>query len=267
MRTAVRQTYKRILRKDQVMRLPSGVSMSLPRQSCFASEIALTRSDVDWGSERLLYGLLQRRGCLLDIGANIGYYSLYMSPRVEQVFAFEPDPRVLDALRRNAGRVANITVVPCALGSSVGRAGFTLERYPELSHLSSPTPSPGASAIAIEVDTIDSFAAGRQLAVEAIKIDCEGSDLAVLAGGLRVLADQRPIVLAEIALQPEIFRIAESLNYRLFAFVSDSRANRRRFLELQPDCAAPGATKMIFLLPLQLADRAQSVAAETQPKR
>jgi hypothetical protein len=64
----------------------------------------VTNADVDWGSEQLLFRLLSGKGAFLDVGAHIGYYSLYMLPRVETVDAFEPDPRVRALLEKTSAR-------------------------------------------------------------------------------------------------------------------------------------------------------------------
>ena len=91
-RTVVRQFYKRIVKRDHTMRLPTGEWITLPVSNHFASEAFVTHGDVDWGSERLLEALLSRKGVFLDVGAHIGYYSLYVLPRVLAVYSFEPDP-------------------------------------------------------------------------------------------------------------------------------------------------------------------------------
>ena len=91
-RTFVRQFSKRILGKDNSLKLPTGLRMRLPTASKFASEVFITGSKVDWGSEELFVNHLNASEVVLDVGANIGYYSLYVLPRTAAVHAFEPDP-------------------------------------------------------------------------------------------------------------------------------------------------------------------------------
>jgi FkbM family methyltransferase len=69
----------------------------------------------------LLCSLVQPGDCVLDIGANIGLYSLALSRAVGpagRVIAFEPDPDNATLLRRNldVNGCANVTVVEDALG-------------------------------------------------------------------------------------------------------------------------------------------------------
>lgn len=74
-RTAIRQFTKRVLRRGIRMRLPTGASFSIPRQSHAGSTVYVTQGDVDYGSEALLARLASKQSGFLDAGANIGYYS------------------------------------------------------------------------------------------------------------------------------------------------------------------------------------------------
>jgi FkbM family methyltransferase len=176
-RTARRRFYQRILCRDHRMRLPTGRWMRLPIVDHFAREAFLTNADVDRGSEQLLISLLGGKGAFLDVGAHIGYYSLSMLPRVDSVYAFEPDPRLRALLQKNVSAIPNIEVISSAVSASEGTAHFTLERDSEVSHLSASGDS-ARNQIEVQVTTIDGFSARRKLAIEAIKIDVEGYDTA-----------------------------------------------------------------------------------------
>lgn len=71
---------------------------------------------------------LPDRACIIDVGANIGMFSLYavrQSPQA-QVFAVEPVTELCSAIRANAYiHGASITVLNCAVGSAPGTANFT----------------------------------------------------------------------------------------------------------------------------------------------
>ncbi|SPE32319.1 putative Methyltransferase, FkbM family [Candidatus Sulfotelmatomonas gaucii] len=260
-RTAVRQFFKRIARRDQRMKLPTGEWITLPISDHFASEVYITRADVDWGSERLLDSFLRRSGVFLDVGAHIGYYGLYVLPHVKAVYSFEPDPRVRVFLEKNLSGRPAIEIVPCAVGSTEGKAPFTLERHSEISHLSGREDQAG-SQIEVDVVTIDAFVARRSLTVEAIKIDVEGHDAEVIAGSLEVLAQHKPLVLTESKPDAVLFDMMRRVAYRVFAFVRNSRTRERKFVELRSPGAAMGETKMLFLVPDRLAGQFEQVAGE-----
>ena len=66
---------------------------------------------------------------VIDIGANIGYYTILTSKLIgpgKRVFSFEPQPAVVTKLRRNmeASGLANVTVFPFALSDASGRVPF-----------------------------------------------------------------------------------------------------------------------------------------------
>lgn len=136
-RKGMRQFYRHLLKRPHLMDLPTGNRFALPIWSAFASEVFVSRSNVDWGSEALLCRLIRGRGAFLDVGANIGYYSVYMQPVVEQVFAFEPDPYARLHLNANVGSLPRISVVSCAVGPETTVARFVRSGRTQLSRLAS----------------------------------------------------------------------------------------------------------------------------------
>ena len=119
-RYAVRQFTKRILKRDNRMVLPTGAEIILPRQSGNATEVFVTKGNIDWGAEALFARFADRNRDFLDIGAHIGYYALYLSPCVRKVYAFEPDPRNISGLTANARLRDNVAVVQMAVSSGDG---------------------------------------------------------------------------------------------------------------------------------------------------
>lgn len=227
------------------MRLPNGDWITLPRASRFGTEVFITDANVDWGSEKLLNSLISAGGVFLDVGANIGYYSLYVKPKVTFVYSFEPDPRSLGGLAQNAG--SNMEIIPCAVGAVEGKSHFVLGFDPELSHLSAD--KGGENEIEVEVITLDAFVASRRLKVSAIKIDVEGYDRQVLEGGVTTLMEQKPIVLAECFPDAELFKLMTNLCYRVFAYVRQPETRKISFVELLDGVQTQGETKMLFLIP------------------
>lgn len=128
---------------------------------------------------RLLRSLLKRATRVVDIGANIGWYSVLASNAMEgrgQVYAFEPNPTVLPYLRANAdGNGIQIDVR--ALSDRQGPNNFFCA---ESSDLSSSVRHLGPKTIvqAVRLDDLD-FGGP----VDFVKLDVEGGELAVLRGG------------------------------------------------------------------------------------
>ncbi|WP_395338232.1 FkbM family methyltransferase [Ningiella sp. W23] len=74
---------------------------------------------------------------VLDIGANIGMFSLYALNQAENVkiYAFEPSPKVADCLRANLRNRGDVTVVNSGVAEKSGEAEFSF--YPKTSVFSS----------------------------------------------------------------------------------------------------------------------------------
>jgi FkbM family methyltransferase len=249
-RTCLRQFSKRILRKDNTIVLPTGLRMLLPRTSKFASEVFITGSHVDWGSEEVFANHLDASGVVLDVGANIGYYSLYVLPRISGVHAFEPDPRALTVLRANVAGHANAHIHSLAVSKGTGKSFFILEPNSEVSHLADPSTQPSDERCDIEVTTIDNFVAERGLRITGIKIDVEGADLDVIEGAVRTLESQFPLVLTETKPGERLFKMIRPLGYKVFAYVKHPNTSQFTFQEIVGE--GNFQTKMLFLVPTRL---------------
>ena len=254
-KTLQRQFFKRIWRRDHYMKLPSGEQFLLPISSKFASEAYTTQGNVDWGSEALLYKLLQGKGVFLDIGANIGYYSVYMTPKAGRIYSFEPDPRVYEMLKKNVKDRSNISIVSKAVGKENATGNFTLESDGEVSHLSRNADNT-ANEISVDIITIDSFVEENHLEVEAIKIDAEGFDFDVIIGAEHTLQSQRPIVLTEALPSVELNELVQKLNYKIFAYTKKRGEKKTQFISIEPEISQNFATKMLFLIPSEREDEA-----------
>jgi FkbM family methyltransferase len=138
----------------------------------------------------------------LDCGAHIGEYSLLFSRLVGPggaVHAFEPDPRVFEFLKWNVERngLTNVTANMLALSSSGGRADYALHPDATCSALAEFDGDGAGGVETVEVSTtsLDAYAPEHGLErVDAVKIDVEGAEGAVLEGAARILERMRPVL-------------------------------------------------------------------------
>ncbi|MFD5826113.1 FkbM family methyltransferase [Lentzea sp. NPDC060358] len=143
-------------------------------------------------------------GVFLDVGANIGWFTLMLAvhrPRA-QVWAFEPLPGTADRLADNVrrARCANVRVIRAAAGRATGSARFVLTGDDAFAHrLHGPESAPGRAPVhTCEVTTVDEqwHRAGAPR-VDAMKVDVEGAETDVLAGAEEVLRRDRPLLMVE----------------------------------------------------------------------
>lgn len=133
----------------------------------------------------------------VDVGANRGEWSkmlLRHAPYVERALLFEPGKRAAHMLRETFATRAGIEIVEAAL-SDHQEAEARFFEEPEAGSQSSLTRD-ASTAAAIEtrvrVSTLDAEAERLGLEhIDLLKIDAEGSDLAVLRGGAGLLHSSR----------------------------------------------------------------------------
>ncbi|HEX2078666.1 MAG TPA: FkbM family methyltransferase [Longimicrobium sp.] len=151
-------------------------------------------------------GLLRPGMRVLDIGANIGFYTLLARSIVGaegSVVAFEPYPRSTALLRSSiqANGYANVELVEAAASDAAGRARLFLspEFWTEHSLLDLEFGAPGPEGYSIDVPLVTVDAALERLGgghrVDVVKIDIEGWEWRALQGMQRVLRESPGMVL------------------------------------------------------------------------
>ncbi len=146
---------------------------------------------------RLLSTYLSSGGSLVDIGANVGYFTCLASRIVGPsgaVKSFEPSPQALPLLHRNVLDLENVEVRAIALGSELGQADFYIKSSGDTSSLE---PEPGSRKICVEMSTLD-YELRAVPSVDLIKIDVEGFEIEVLRGAKQTLLSHRCPVYFEI---------------------------------------------------------------------
>ncbi len=141
--------------------------------------------------------------CVLDIGANIGFFALLAAREGKRVVAFEAVPRLAREVERHAewnGLASLVRVEGRAVADAPGISRLTLARHPGGAALDAHASVPDAYAsIEVECTTIDAeVVAGRIGRIGAMKVDVEGAELAVLRGSERTLREQGPGLLVEV---------------------------------------------------------------------
>jgi FkbM family methyltransferase len=135
---------------------------------------------------------------VVDVGANIGYFSLLFARLVGptgRVYAFEPEPRNFELLRRNIARngYTNVTTVRKAVSRASGRQ----QLYKSPDNLGDHRLAHGPAdrdSIDVAVVALDEFFAGDSR-VDFIKLDIQGAEYGALQGARALLARSNPLCL------------------------------------------------------------------------
>jgi FkbM family methyltransferase len=249
-RFALLQFRKRVLKRDSRLTLPTGVTIELPRQSQSATEVFVTNADIDWGAEALFARFADPERDFLDIGAHIGYYAAYLSPRVRRVYAFEPDPRNLPGVRANARITGNVEVVAAAVSSRDGVAALHVGRGSALTTLEG---DGTGVTVNVPVMRIDTFCAARpEVRVALVKTDIEGHDLEALRGMAGTVARDQPLILTECSSHDELDALCREWRYTIFAFTRDRRTFGVSLRRMAGADFTACWFKMLFLVPARL---------------
>jgi FkbM family methyltransferase len=196
----------------------------------------------------LVRAALPAGGTFVDVGANIGYFTLFGAARVGAagcVVALEPHPQLAGVLRENVAMngLANVQVLEVAAADAAGTAvlaGFSEDGgnwgVSTIAHAS----AAGAPSFPVRLDTLDALldAAGVQ-AVDLVKVDVEGAEPRVLAGmrtGIRggryrrVLVELHPWEYADFAAQfAEMAEEMRAAGYRGWLVNESVEAARRAY--------------------------------------
>lgn len=221
-------------------------STSVARVQLEGFEIYVSPDDLDVGRHvqgnayepdvTALFRRLLRPGmAVLDLGANIGYFSMLSASLVGPsgyVLAVEPNPanaRLLEASRRG-NRFDHVSVAQVAAGSSTGLLALHVAQ----SNGTTSSPSDDVDSL-LGAQTVAAIAIDHILPpnrrIDLVKVDVEGAEYNALLGCRAMIARDRPQIISEFSpdMMPGISGVSGeeylewllSLGYRLGVIQTD----------------------------------------------
>ena len=149
--------------------------------------------------QRVLAEVLHDGDVMWDVGAHVGFHTAIGSRLVGirgEVVAFEPFQPNVERLTRlvRANGLQNVRIRPVAISDDAGTAVFNVAPSAMMGSLVAV--SGATDTIAVPAVTLDEeMTASRPPSL--VKVDVEGGEAAVLAGGSRLLSELRPLLLVE----------------------------------------------------------------------
>jgi FkbM family methyltransferase len=218
-----------------VLRLPRGYDLLTPQWRYMLLYRMRRPHESDFYALPLLR--LSNRPLLVDVGGNIGQsvLSLYTVFPAATVVSFEPNPTVFSKLQRLTRKFPRLTVIPNGLSDQAGEAELFVPSYNGniLTGLASFDYESAKSWVSSETvlwfDPMKLTVLSKRLNLvrlddcglqpDFIKIDVQGLEYRVLAGGLETIRTYRPVIMAEtIRCGSDAHKIVEPLDYRLMEF-------------------------------------------------
>jgi FkbM family methyltransferase len=138
--------------------------------------------------------------CVVDVGANIGYFTLHFASWVRgggKVLAIEPEAINYARLQRAVSRAGLTSVVETFRVAAAETVGDGLL---EINPMHPGDHKLGTSGVSVAITTIDTLLAGRGWPeVSLLKIDVQGAEARVLAGARETIDRFGPTLLIEVS--------------------------------------------------------------------
>lgn len=177
----------------------------------------------EFGDMGFLLHVLRRDELFVDVGANVGTFSVLASSLVgARSIAIEPVPTTFESLRLNIAVNHLETLVEphrVAVGATVGRIQFSVDRDTVNSVVDETYSGKSAE---VPVVPLDVLADGKQPTL--IKVDVEGFESQVLAGAVRTLQSRSVLAVLLESNSQSISRTMEDVG---FSHVTYSPMTRR----------------------------------------
>jgi len=172
---------------------------------------------------------------ILDIGGNIGYFSLYFSKKFanSQFHCFEPIPNTFNYLQKNI-ILNNSQNIKCYnLGLSDKKQSIEMFYNPKGSGASSLRDiceKDYVKKVSCNFSTLDDFVKENNIKnIDFIKCDVEGAEKLVYEGGMETLAKYKPVIYSEMLRKwsakfnyhpNDIINLLKTIGYECYAISS-----------------------------------------------
>lgn len=141
-------------------------------------------------------GKISNNPIVIDVGANVGYFSLFSLVRYPKakVFSFEPMPMNFELLKKYRDENKNLDFNPTNRAMSGEKGHITLQYDASDSFTTSASifdTSIGSDTLKVETVTLEDVINENQLEkIDLLKLDCEGSEYSILYGASEAVLEK-----------------------------------------------------------------------------
>lgn len=220
------QFYKRLTQKKIIIPLTANIKLNCYPDSRSASH-ALYCGLYDYNEMNFLLRYIQSRDSFIDIGANIGIYTLLAASKIKHgyIYSFEALPKNYERLLENIN-LNDLTTVEAYKLAISNSQGLTWLNFSDGDCTPSITNQGNRKNVAVPTNNLDNLA--TNIPFEQImlgKMDIEGAEILALQGAASLLsAKQPPVWILEILNQEntEIINFLTSYGYQLYRYEADA---------------------------------------------
>ncbi|HRZ49576.1 MAG TPA: FkbM family methyltransferase, partial [Bacteroidales bacterium] len=220
-RLGIARNFTAVITFDENIRVQVDLDDWIQKQIFFFGSYLLEQQETRYWCKSVKQGEI-----ILDIGANIGYYSLLASKRIGgrgRIYAFEAAPETFKKLSANIQRneIENVVAYNLAIADFRGTIDLHIAdtRNSGMSSIAAFAEESGQT-VTVPTDTIDNFVNDNSVdRIDRVKIDVEGAEMLVLKGMENTLRKFKPVI--HIELIDSRLRDAGSSLAELWAFLLD----------------------------------------------
>ncbi len=208
-----------------LLRVRDGLTIAVPPVLSAITTYVLLEQE-DWFEKEIhfLRRFLKPGMTVIDVGANLGVYSLPMARQVGpggRVFSYEPggEARALLERSRALNGLENLEISAAALSDSDREGHLAFAATSEMRALGAE-----GSGEPVHITSLDAEGAARGWrAPDFIKIDAEGEEERIIAGGRDFFSNHSPLVMFEVQTDKandRLLPLFPALGYRVFRLLA-----------------------------------------------
>lgn len=212
------QLWRRVVHKPLILEYADGRLLCFPPWSNLAG-ITIATGSHEPREQQFVSRLLRSGDLAVDVGANIGIYTILAGHHGASVIAFEPGTRSRVDLNRNLqlNDLHQVTVVPSAVSDRSASLWLTTDAESSNRLIGSQTRNSERVSVVRLDDCLNDIAVDEDH-LGLLKIDTEGYDLRVLEGGACFISRVKPVILVETWGDNNVRTWLEGAGYRVFFY-------------------------------------------------
>ncbi|MBI4945110.1 MAG: FkbM family methyltransferase [Bacteroidetes bacterium] len=199
----IEKYFKKILPSKDIKEVytnPDGITFWIDNSDFVMNKI-YTRGVYERNTIRHLIELIKGSGGnMIDCGANIGLYSLYLSKYAPKasIHSFEPIKKTLDIFKKNIelNHAENIVINQLGLSNRTGELDLFIVAEDNYGRTSENNTNNTGNKITVQTDTLNHYCSQNNIQeISCIKVDIEGGELNFLKGAQEIIKKSPKIVL------------------------------------------------------------------------
>jgi len=186
-------------------------------------------TEEDETSFKVIKYLVEHGDQVVDIGANIGVYTTFLSELVGdsgRIYGIEPIPLTFDILSSNVKRLGlkNVELMNYAISNTNSSVTMEIPLYESggenfyRSRITDKNTNSSLRKVKVESKTIDSLFSELPCNISFIKCDVEGHELQCIKGAMKTIEKSKPALLIEISGDPDS---PKSTSYEVFKLLTE----------------------------------------------